>query len=40
MRRARRRVTIEGLYYAHGLLCASYPTSMLTFVLVVVIVCR
>ena len=40
MRRARWRVTIEGLYYAHGLLCASYPIAMLSFVFVVVVFCR
>jgi hypothetical protein len=38
MWRGRRRVTIEGLYYAHGLLCASYPISMLAFVFLVVVI--
>ena len=36
----KRDVSISSLYYAHGLNCASYPAAVITFVAVVVVLCR
>ena len=36
----RKSVSIDGLYYSHGLVCASYPGTVVTLVAIIVIVCR
>lgn len=36
----RKPLSLDGLYYSHGLMCASYPRSVIALVVVVVIVCR
>ena len=36
----RKPLSIGGLYYSHGLVCASYPGAVVSLVAVIVIVCR
>jgi len=36
----RKPLSLDGLFYSHGLMCASHPRSVIALVAVVVIVCR